>query len=404
MSDPGWANGSPGQDPVRGTQPARRWRRWGIVGLVLCLVVAGYVVFRVTQQGPSTGHHDVAAASPQPSAAGSPSTAGHQRTKGKAGKKSGKLRAGTGTRPGSGTRSGVLNGVLFGGDMPLAKVTSQLGRPLAILRTYYYLGQTFPTPANARMMAGGTTMLVSLDTPAGGPTYASIAAGRQDRPILAFLTAVQQDAVRYKLGAIYFCFEHEADDPTQHGGLGTPAQFIAAWDHIHALAEAHQMDWQQGGRIHWVMILTHQAYASGGAASFFPGLNEVDVIAADGYNKGGCQIAREAGHLHFHNGVGTPLTPGSIFNPLLRFAAGMGGLPVFIAEWGSVPYASPTVRPQFISQMESYVAANHEIAAALYWDSNLTPCYYQVNGSPQSLAALTTMAKSALMQGWPTSN
>jgi hypothetical protein len=128
----------------------------------------------------------------------------------------------------------------------------------------------------------------------------------------------------------------------------------------------------------------------------------VDVVAVDGYNKGGCQAARGTpAARHFVDGTTPPVSPASLFDPAVKFAAARGGLPVFVAEWGSVPYKSASVRPGFIGSMASYVAANREIAAALYWDSNLTPCYYNVNTSPQSFAALSTMAHSALMQGQP---
>jgi len=47
------------------------------------------------------------------------------------------------------------------------------------------------------------------------------------------------------------------------------------------------------------------------------------------------------------------------------------------------------------------VAANSSIHAALYWDSEVLPCNYIINNSPTSLAALTSMAQSPLMQGRP---
>jgi hypothetical protein len=95
------------------------------------------------------------------------------------------------------------------------------------------------------------------------------------------------------------------------------------------------------------------------------------------------------------------VTPASLFSDAVRFAASHGGLPVFVAEWGSVAYNNPSVRVNFIRQMQSYVQSTPEIAAALYWDSQVPPCNYIINNSPSSLAALTTMAHSPAMQGRP---
>ena len=41
------------------------------------------------------------------------------------------------------------------------------------------------------------------------------------------------------LPAAYVAFEHEANDPAKRN-LGAPAQFVAAWKHIHALAAKAQ--------------------------------------------------------------------------------------------------------------------------------------------------------------------
>lgn len=296
------------------------------------------------------------------------------------------------------SRAGVVNGALFGGDGPLAAVSSRLGRKLAIVRTYYHIGDQFPAPWDAALMAAGTTLLVSLDTRLLGPTYAAIAAGQEDAAIRPFLGAVAQSAVRYKLGAIYIDFEHEANNLPNHRRLGTPAQFVMAWEHIHALAVAAHLDWNQGGRLHWALILANAGYSLGLASSYWPGPNEVDIVADDGYNTGGCRTARQTGTA-FTYGVVPPVSPASLFDPAVRFAAAHGGLPVFIAEWGSVPYASTTVRANWIQQMQNYVSANHSIQAALYWNDQFKPCNYILNNYPSSFSALAAMGHSPDMQG-----
>jgi hypothetical protein len=297
--------------------------------------------------------------------------------------------------------AGVRSGVMFGGDVPLATAESKLGRKLAIVRVYDHLGHRFGGPQINRIMAGGSTLLVSLDTlPSRGPSYAAIAAGREDAAIRSWLHEVEQSAVKYHLPAIYVSFEHEANVPSHHQGLGTPAQFVQAWDHIHQLAAAAHLNWNDGGRIHWVFILTHFAYNDGQAGQFWPGTHEVDIVGADGYNTGGCRAARSS-HAHFTTGQTPPVTPASLFTGLVRFAASHGSLPVFIAEWGSVAYRNANVRVNWIHQMQAFVQANPEITAALYWNSQVPPCNYILNNSPTSLSALASMAHAPDMQGKP---
>src|SRR6266700_1403992 len=300
----------------------------------------------------------------------------------------------------AGTLAGVGNGVMFGGDVPLAAVQGPLGRSLAIVRVYDRLGDSFQSRLVNNFMAHGTTILMSLDTFPGGTPYSAIAAGQQDATITAFLESMNSSAIRNRLPAIYFTFEHEANVAANHLGLGTAAQFIAAWDHVHQIAVSHHLLWNQGGRIHFVLILTHFYYNNGKAIQWWPGTNEVDIVSADGYNTGGCRTARK-NHSGFTTGVTPPESPTSLFTGVVQFAAAHGGLPVFIAEWGSVAYSNASVRVQWIQQMQSFVAANPAIHAALYWDSQVPPCNYIINNSPSSLSALTTLAQSSLMQGRP---
>jgi hypothetical protein len=377
-----------------GASPARRTRerRWRAGTAAL----AGMLLLAVGSSGCATflAQHKVAA---HAASQGSGNTEGGT---GSAGQLGGSGNGSSSKGLAAGTLAGVGNGVMFGGDVPLAAEQGALGRRLAIVRVYDHLGQKFQNPMVDNFMANGTTILVSLDTFPGGTPYSAIAAGQEDASIRAFLESVNQSAIRYHLPAIYVTFEHEANVPAHHQGLGTPAQFIQAWDHIHQIATSARLDWNQGGRIHWVLILAHFAYINGSAIQFWPGTSEVDIVGADGYNTGGCRSARST-HRQFSTGVTPPVSPSSLFTDVVHFAAGHGGLPVFIAEWGSVAYPSSTVRANWIQQMESFLQANPAIAAALYWDSQVPPCNYIINNSPSSLSALTTLAQSPLMQGRP---
>jgi hypothetical protein len=298
------------------------------------------------------------------------------------------------------SRSGITGGALFGGTATLATEAAKLGRRLAIVRAYYRIGEHFPTRTDRTLMAQGSTMLVSLDTVPGGPTYAAIAAGDEDAAISAFLESVNQAAVRYNLRSIYISFEHEMNAPNTHHGLGTPGQFIAAWDHIHQLATNARLDWNDGGRLHWVFIMTHIGYQplalraawarnQAGPTTFWPGSNEVDIVAADGYNSDGCKIL----------GQGSSATPQALFAGLISFARANGGLPVFIAEWGSTPFDPGGGQAKFINEMESFVSANPEIAAVSYWNNRGARCTFSIDSYPSAVLAMAAMAHAAALQG-----
>jgi hypothetical protein len=387
------------QERRRGASPARRTRerRWRAGPAI----VAGLVALAVGSSGCATilAQHKIAASHGSSSPVqGSGNAEGGTGSAGKL--VSGGTNSTKSKPPAAGALAGVGSGVMFGGDVPLVAEESALGRNLAIVRVYDLVGQSFENRTMDNFMAHGTTILASLDVYPGMPTYSALAAGQKDATITSYLESMNQSAIHYRLPAIYFTFEHEANTPGHHTGLGTPAQFIQAWDHIHQIAVDHHLLWSQGGRIHFVLILTHFYYNNGKAIEFWPGTNEVDIISADGYNTGGCRIARKH-HTPFTFGVTPPESPASLFTGVVHFAAAHGGLPVFIAEWGSVAYANPSVRVNWIQQMQSFVAANPSIHATLYWDSQVLPCNYILNNSPTSLSALASMAQSPMMQGKP---
>src|SRR5215469_2878333 len=279
----------------------------------------------------------------------------------------------------------AFGSAMFGGNAALIKDEPALGRKLAIVRAYYSIGDVFPSNAYAQHLAAGSTLLVSLDS--RGTSYASIAAGSKDGAILSFLRAVNRASYRYRVGAIYVSFEHEPDSP-QNPALGSPAGFVRAWDHVHRLAASAHLNWANGGRLHWALILIHSSIGRAWGNGFWPGAGEVDVFAVDGYNSYPCGASNQ----------NRPQTPAGLFNSTLSFASSHGRLPVFISEWGSSSSA-PTMQARFIQQMRSYVTGHQQIKAALYWDDGGPRCSYRVDGHASALSALRAMGQSAAMQG-----
>lgn len=307
----------------------------------------------------------------------------------------------TGAPPaGTSQLSGVTGGAMFGGNQMLVPEQHALGRKLAIVRVYYTLGDRFPRRLDTSFMAQGSTLLVSLDLPRRGPGYASVAAGREDAAFGSFLRAVNAAAIAHHLAAIYFDFEHEANLPyNQH--FGSPAEFVKAWDHLHALAARAKLNWQQGGRIHWALILTRPAYIPmaqrrpwekqlGDATAYWPG-RSADIAAVDGYSFDGCHHVLDA----------PAVSVADVFNPAVAFAKARG-VPLFIAEWGATTYPAASHQTRFIQQMPSYVTANPIVRAALYWNEqgHIGPhCNFAVNHVPASVAAMRKLGHLGAMQG-----
>jgi beta-mannanase len=173
-----------------------------------------------------------------------------------------------------------------------------------------------------------------------------------------------------------------------HRKSGAPVQYLQAWDHVHQLAAAHHLDWNDGGRLHWVLILIHNTYGSWRVGEFWPGNSEVDLIAADGYNSSGCG----------HGGQRRQQTPSDTFGPVVGFAASHGNLPILLGEWGSDDIPSGE-QATYITQMQAFVAQHQSIVGALYWDTHVGNCDYKVNGNAASISALAAMGKSAALQG-----
>jgi hypothetical protein len=292
-------------------------------------------------------------------------------------------------------RSGVTGGALFGGNMGVQKVDSQLGRKLAIVRRYFRIGNKYPWPADKALMSRGSTEMISLDTTRY--SYSSIAAGHHDGSILPFLRSVNKAASSYHLSSIYVSFQHEASN-ANHRVLGSPAEFVKAWDHIHHLAQNAHLNWNDGGRIHWVLIVSWRTYLpmgirtnwqkkAGWIGDYWPGASEVDIVSADGYDVDRCVASRTARKT---------VSPRYLFGYELAWARNHGGLPAFVSEFGGNNKGS--VQPDFVRSMETFVANNHRIAAALYWSGRgRDTCNFTLTST--GISTLKAMGHSGALGG-----
>ncbi|WP_438296231.1 hypothetical protein [Streptomyces sp. HUAS TT7] len=273
--------------------------------------------------------------------------------------------------PGTARSTAASSGVLFGGDAQLSGLT-HLGRSLAIVRTYDTVDTAgaFPSAEEIGALRSGATLLASLGT-GSSRDWASIAAGTSDATVLTYLRAVNAAATAHHLDSLYVSFNHEPNAKID-AGKGSPAQFVAAWRHVYQLAADTHLNARSGGHLRWVWILSANGFGHPGAAdSFWPGAESVDVVGVDGYVTGSCSNKASGTYL---DPAKSSTKPEAVFGPALNWGtAHAAGKPVFIPEWGSVPFTSPALRPAFIEAMTPYVAAHPQIGAVLYWNDHAAP-------------------------------
>ncbi len=299
------------------------------------------------------------------------------------------------------TSSSGASGVLFGGDAQLSGLPN-LGRSPAIVRTYDTIDTAgaFPTADATHALNAGATLLTSLGT-GRDRDWASVAAGKSDTAVLGFLRAVNNAAAAHHLNTIYVSFNHEPN-AKEDAKKGSPAQFVAAWRHVRQLAVDAHLDVQKGGHLSWVWILTANGFHQSGTADrYWPGAENVDVVGVDGYVSGGC--SKKADGNYVDPSKAAP-KPGIVFGSALTWSADHApGKPVFIPEWGSVPFAKPDVRASYVNAMTGYVAAHPQIGAVLYWNDHAhhDSCDYSLGNDSAAQHALAAMGRDAHFQAHP---
>ena len=216
----------------------------------------------------------------------------------------------------------------------------QIGRRLDIVHTYLRQPAAFPTPSVLAWVRQGSTLLVSwaLNDSKG------IAAGAWD-------ASIRQRAQEFKaLGKPMFLeWRWEMDRPNIRFGVGSPADYVAAWKHIRQIfAEQHVTN------VAWVWCPTARGFASGSAQAYYPGNSEVDWVCADTYPRPGSRASFAA-----------------IIQPFLTWAA-RHPKPIMIGEYG-VPqsYGAP-LRAQWLREAQQTVVRNRQIKALVYFDSDTT--------------------------------
>ena len=231
----------------------------------------------------------------------------------------------------------------------VSALQQQIGRRLDIVHVYLKWQAPFPRLSDLTFMRQGAMLLLSW---AGTDTQAIIS-GHYD-------SFIRQRAREIKATGrkIFLEWRWEMDRPNLRDEEHSPADYIAAWDHIRSIFIQEHVN-----NVAWVWCPTARGFAEGDAAAFYPGSKEVDWVCVDAYP-----------------GVGPYRSFATIMQPFLKWAA-HHPKPIMVGEYGVPQTYSPQQRAQWLSAAAQTVKQNPQIKALVYYDSNVQQDYSLDSGS-----------------------
>ena len=236
----------------------------------------------------------------------------------------------------------------------------QLGHRLGVVHVYHPWGTAFPSAADKYFARTGSTLLITWG---GTPDTLAIIAGRYDAMIQARAEAIK------RLGRpVLLEFRHEMDRPDLQSSVHSPADYIAAWDHVRAIFAAVGAD-----NVGWVWCPTAQGFADGRAQAYYPGDSEVNWIGVDAYSA-------------------SPLQPlSSVVRPFLDWAS-HHPKPILIGEFGV--RRDPQGWAAWLAQVGQFARRDPQVKSLAYFDadglsSQGHPYEFSLTGNP---AATSTFA------------
>ncbi len=256
------------------------------------------------------------------------------------------------TAPAEPTR-GVLLGASTSADSgsvaaeksAVTELEQSIGRTLDIDNNFYPWDVPFPTDTERWDLQNGRIPMISWN--GKNVQAADIAAGRYDDMIK------QRAKATKALGKpVLIRWFWEMDGNKKISFAGTPAQYVAAWQHIVTVFRN-----QGAENVRWVWCPNASAFKDGTAQQFYPGDDFVDWIAADGYNW-------------------APGRHGDDYRPFKDIFEGFYGWaslknkPIMVAETG-VQERNPGEKAQWISDAREAIKNNFPLLRALvYFDSD----------------------------------
>jgi Glycosyl hydrolase family 26 len=244
-----------------------------------------------------------------------------------------------------------------------------VGRKLAINSLYTTWSDPMPAALASWDLRGGRVPMITW----AGASSAVIASGADDAQIRA--AALGLKAVG---GPVLLRYFPEMDYSFQAKTAGTPAQYIAAWRHLHDIFAS-----VGAANVHWVWCPSAIGFATGSAQRFYPGDSYVDWIGADGYN-----WAPELKGTTWRSFA-------TIFSAFYQWGE-HEAKPLLVGEFGAVE-GKPGEKAEWLRQVGQELSAQFpRIKAIIYFNSiheNFGLQFdWKVTSSPSALAGFRALA------------
>jgi hypothetical protein len=253
----------------------------------------------------------------------------------------------------------------------------------------------FPTRPAVQAAKQGSLLYIDWSLGGSDLTWAQIASGAADARINAEAKLVKAFA-----RPIMISFQSEVDQP-RYAAYGTPAEFVAAWRHIHKLFAT------DGARnVLWVWALTGDTAHAPELPKLYPGNAYVDWIVWDAYNWDGCK-----------GGGKSWRSFEQIASPMYEWLADHSGKngngdylakPWGLGEYGTVDGGTPSGKALWFKQIIGQLKNLPRLKALMYLDANDVSagrtCQWEVNSAKGSLAAFREAGDSRYVSVMPFAN
>lgn len=267
-----------------------------------------------------------------------------------------------------------------GSGTTLAADEQTVGRPFDIVYDFHTVGDTLPTTDERNEVASGHLLHVNIES--RPYTYAAIASGAEDALLIR-----QAQGVASLNAPVYVTFEHEPDVKTKVS-RGTPAQFVAAWQHVHDLFAA-----SGATNAIWVWVTTGWYLNIPRYAELYPGNSYVDWISWEAYSTTSCGTGRNPLTSTFADAAGP------VYQWLHDGQAAAAGIdvtkPEMISEYGAnYDSGNPGAQGAWYQGIPQALKTQFpDIKAVTKWDTAGGNCRYAMTTSPQTTAGVAAASQ-----------
>jgi hypothetical protein len=268
-------------------------------------------------------------------------------------------------------------------EAPYANIEKPIGRRFDIVKRYigWQAGITFPNSSDRKLAGKGKRILdfswnsINYNT-RKKVSYESIADGSWDKSVIL------PEARRLKTfhHKVFIDFNHEFDNKAQ-SGEGSPAQYVAAYRHIHRvmrLAGVHN--------VIWTWISTGYIGHAQEIKQSYPGARYVNWVGYDPYNFAQCHS----------EGWKTPYKTFQPFYHWLRTQPGMKHKPIMLGEYATAP---GTNADSWYAHVAPALRRLPRIKAVMQWSSVSAGCNFRINQSTATLAGFKVSSNAPYVIG-----